>query len=216
VDLLGVFEAARRHWMLILAGVVVGVLLAIAVMFRVSETADGRSRLVARTQGVYETRMRLMIDDPNLGLGRVDGAGLTDTFGKTIYLAPTYAFLMTSDEVLSRVEDRVGRLRESVDAKAQKDSPIITVTVRGTSPQRVVAVAKGVAAEFAQYLDEQQRARRVPDDARTDVVVLTAPRQPGTSASGAVQYAALVLLSPAVLCLGAAIAIESVRRAKSA
>jgi capsular polysaccharide biosynthesis protein len=214
MDVLQVVQAARKHWGLILIGVIIGVLLSFVSTFHWVQGNEGPGRMQLRSRALYTARMQLLIAEPHWDIGRY-GTPMPDGFNKTVYMAPTYAWLLTSDQVVKISEGEVGRIRERVSAKAEKDSPIIWLNVTGYSAERSVQVAQSLAASFSQYLKQQQDVRNVPENERIAIQVVAAPKTPKPQRSGAMQLAALTLVSPTILFLGLAVTIENGRRRRT-
>lgn len=211
MDILRIVDAGRKHWRLLVVGAVLGVALA-ALGFRYVDGADGPS-IEPRAGARYQARTRLLISEPGADLtrARTDPA-LVDPFGKTVNMAPTYAYLASSDEVLRRAEHRLGRVKEKVSSRALRDAPVIEVTITGSEADHTLRVASVLAASFRDYIEEQQLNADVPPKERIQLRVLSAPKEAKRLRSGAVELAAVSFMAPFLACLGFALAIENARR----
>lgn len=216
MDLLNMIGAARRHWVLMVIGTSLGVIIAIFSAFKLVSTPDG-ARVTSRTTPVYESRSRLLIAEPNLDVARMNPQQSWPTgYTKTIEMAPTYALLAVGDDVRRKAEEAVGTLKARVSAAAIEKTPIIVLKATGPDPQGTVTALKAMTGSFVEYLAEQQDDKQVPNDQRVRLVVLSSPSAPSQVSSGAMQVGMLAFLAPVLASLALAVSLDSDKRKRAA
>ena len=180
-----------RFRVVVLLGIVVGALLALVSISRV--TFDGvKPELAPRQDEVWRSASTLFVTQDGFPWGRtifdesikVDGVdGAQPTFiprfadpGRLSGLAVLYTELAKSDEV-RRAFLRKAPLGARYEPTVVKSSdggsvlPLIYITGYGKTPQMAQYSANLATASFRQYLGTKQAAARIPDDKRVEVVV---------------------------------------------
>jgi hypothetical protein len=160
----------------------------------------------------------VLIDQPGFGMGRSGRFDITEN--KPTNLAPTYAYLALSDEVMRRASTTLGRPIDrqgvAIQAEAVQASPVFVVTVDGKDPAEIEKVAGAVAAAVESYVKEQQTANRIPRSERLTVAAFGAPSHAEALTSRDTEVAAVLFLIPLFLATGLALVAENVSRNRSA
>lgn len=210
-----VWTAARRHWVLVLVGLLLGVLLASLAVLKVEPSVQG-PRLSVRSPGDYSTNMTAVINTADFGLGSSD----TDV-ARLAMIAPTYAEMLTSQPVLRAAQSKLppgtaiqkadstfpGSIDAQVSAEAVSQSPIVKVKVEARSKQLAVDTAVAVVSAFRRYLDSQQSSA-TPVEKRLVVMEMGAPAEPQLVSNRQKEFAVVLLLLPLAMSLGLAWRIE--------
>jgi hypothetical protein len=210
MDLLRVFRVARRHWVITMIGVLLGVFCALLVSFKFA-VAGGRMRVEKRSATTYKTELQLLITEPGYGMG---SAGLLEyslpnAFGKTREMAPVYAQLVLSDAVLRAASLKIGSpVEELVEAEAIEDTPIVQVTLTGTDARRLTALALALGQSLKEYLAKNQDFYGVPPGDRLSVSILASPKDPVPEKSREWEFALLALLVPTGTSVGIGLILE--------
>lgn len=209
MNLRALVRAAARHKVLVGLGIAVGLLVAVSVLYKI----DFRERRVSeRSFGVYETTVEMMISDSKFAIGRtVPPQGTTDSFQRTIAVAPSYARMVSSDAVVEAAEKQLGPLQVTFDAEALQASPIIKLTVIGSSPTRVTEVARVLSTEFAAYLQKTQDGYDIPKADRIRVQVLSEPAAPTAKQTRRSELAALSFLLSVFAFVAMAFVVDASR-----
>lgn len=158
----------RRRWRVVLAAIVVSVAVALLTSATVPESP----------QDVKEFEASVLLLD-----ARGNQFGTSDRGPQGVSL-DTIAIFATLDEVAKRAADRLPGeadpdvLVESIDASADTETGILTITATAPNGPRAERVAKAFARSLTDYLDDQRRngiqlqisvlqrqLDRLPDDA---------------------------------------------------
>jgi hypothetical protein len=172
--------------------------------------AQGEQQMILlerRRFSTYQTQVSFLIDVPGFGVGRTD-----IPMNKPAEMAPTFAYLATSDAVKREVVRSIGRFKEVVAAGAVENSPIFQVVVEGNDPERVAEVAKTYTSEIIKYITQQQNTNNIPNASRLKVRALGRPSTPKKTASRDVEIAALLFLGPILLAALLSLSLESLSR----
>jgi capsular polysaccharide biosynthesis protein len=199
----------RQKWIL-LAGVVAGVVLAYLALYEVTY-AHGGLQAEARSYSKYSATAALVVDAPGFGSVRTDVP-----MDKSIQMAPTFAYLATTQNVLARVEQMTGgplANRVKITAEAVQDSPIVTVSVEGDDPALVARVAASIPQAFSDYVSKYQTANGVAGDVRLVLRPLGSYGPPTKVQSRTVEIAAVLFLLPLLTAAGLAILIDNAQHA---
>jgi capsular polysaccharide biosynthesis protein len=212
MDLWVVLNILKKRWVLILIGAAAGVVLAFVSLFSVviGGTAAGSGlRVERRSLSVYTQTVAVVVDLPGFGLGRTDVA-----MAKPVQMAPTFAYLATSNEVLGRVEKITGPLRERVVVRALpvEDSPLVQITVEGQDRELVAKAAEAFAQAVCDSVSQRQDDNKIPAEQRLVLRPLGSSSPPVEVRSRAIEVAAILLLLPIAAAIGVAFAVENVQR----
>lgn len=217
VDALKLVQIARRHWILMTVGAVLGIALALSVLFRFDPSAPPAERLTQKSYTVYQQDMQLAVIDPGFAMGRAgNDPNRPDTFPKTIQLAETYAYLLVSDAVRAAADKSAGRFSGEILSQRVQDSPIIQVTLKGNDPQQAKDYGVALAAALEKFLAAQQEQQGVPSKDRMTIQVLSAPSAPEPVQSRQWEMAFVAFLAPLVAAYGVAMIRFKTNEAKSA
>jgi capsular polysaccharide biosynthesis protein/cellulose biosynthesis protein BcsQ len=113
---------------------------------------------------VYESSIRLLVGPINANVDVLRGSAL---------LIPTYAALVTSDDVLEDVADRlhldtsVAELRPSVEASANDITRVLAIRVTDADPERAALVAQTVAESLVAITERGRPAESALEGALT-------------------------------------------------
>lgn len=216
MDVLKLVQIARKHWMLMTIGAVLGVALALSVLFRFDPSAPPAERLTQKSYTVYQLDMQLAVMDPGFAMGRAgNDSNRPDTFPKTIQLAETYANLLVSDAVRAAADKSAGRFSGEILSERVQDSPIIQVTMKGNDPKQAQRYGVALAAALEKFLAVQQEQQGVPSKDRMSIQVLSAPSAPKPVQSRQWEMGLVAFLAPLVAAYGVAMIRFKTNEAKS-
>ena len=197
----------------------VGLVLAILSAYQIHISLSGRKvTYEPRTHTEYETTLKLLLDAPGFGLGRI---GMEESgFGpwvwdRTINVTNTYSHLLTSDIVMSRLKQRAGTIKGSVAAVPIPDTPLIQVTVVGDDPQEIQKLAQTTADTFIDYITVQQEENKVSQQDRILVKIMTSASPPIPLSSRRAELAFLAFIAPLLAAIAASLALENLTREKT-
>jgi len=216
---MSIWTAARRHKILVLVGLITGVALASATVFKLELGADHRPRALSlRSPGNYVTSLDAVIDTSGFGLGSSD----TDII-RLAYVAPTYAELLTSDSVLRSAEATLGgrvvirradtglgkEVDAQVSAQAVGQSPIVKLTVEAKDGRLAIETATAVISAFQEYLESSQSKSRTLADKRLTILVMGQPTTPKLASNRQREFAVLLFCLPVAFAVAIAFRIEN-------
>jgi|Deesub1362A_J573_1020465.scaffolds.fasta_scaffold00962_10 capsular polysaccharide biosynthesis protein len=209
MDLNKVLRVLLKHKLLLIFGFVLSLALGWFSLYKVNFTA-GKWEVKPRSLTKYETRINLFVDQPGFPLGRVgkypEEAG---NYGRTVELANVYSFLITSEKIMRKVEEKVGPINGEIQASAVPNTPIIVITVRGTDPSYISRLAEITANIFISYVKESQELNKIPPDDRIIISTLAPPAKPVPLQSRKLEIAFLTFLGTFALVCGLIFLIEN-------
>ena len=144
----------------------------------------------------YETQVRLLIGPLSADLNTQRAAGQN---------AQTYAELATSQQLLDTVVEKMGgsittpQLRETVEARADSTTRLLTLTARAPDPDTAVEIANTLASRIAALPGSPQAGAALPEG---EITIVDPAARPGTPV--APDVALIVVLAAAAGLLGAA------------
>ncbi|WP_051683728.1 YveK family protein [Blastococcus sp. URHD0036] len=198
--------ALRRHWVLLVASVLAGLIAAAAVVVF-------SPRVYAGTASVYVTAVG--------GSGEATATSLQDAYQGTLLAQQkikSYPGLVLSDRVLFPVIDRFGlddstsELADRVSVVADGESTLLRVTVEDRSAERAADLANAITTEFIDVVDELEQPGGRPAQVSVEVVdearASDDPVSPRVALTLAVGLALGVLLG----CTAAVVREASARR----
>jgi|Deesub1362A_J573_1020465.scaffolds.fasta_scaffold01351_11 uncharacterized protein involved in exopolysaccharide biosynthesis len=145
---------------------------------------------------IYETSVNLMIIDPQFSVGQGTERGMAGGISR----APTYAYLLTSQDVLRRANVKTSLAEEDmISAQAIPNTPIIKLRVRGNNPEGIRKLATDISYAFKDFLREEQAKRNVPKEKRFEVEVLGFPSEVKQLQSRKLEIAFIYFLAPLLL-----------------
>ncbi len=159
----------------------------------------------------YETRLNLALEDPSFGIGRAGNLpSSVSNYERLVSLAPTYAFLLTSDGVIKKAEENIGFLDSQVSAEPVQNTAIIILRVEGNDPVRIREVATGVARAFSEYVKEKQEEKNIPPNDRIIISILGSPSPSIQLQSRKMEIAFLFFLAPLIFSFLLAAGLENI------
>ncbi|MGV8083342.1 MAG: hypothetical protein AB2L09_06905 [Coriobacteriia bacterium] len=210
MDLLAVWTILWRQKRLLIAGVAIGVILALSSLISVRFGGpDGWVSVSRQSWSNYTQSNAVIIDLPGFGVGRTD-VSMQQAAG----MAPTFAYLATSKEVKDRVESKLGSLKKKVTVEAEpvEESPLVQIVVEGRDRDLVERVATEYANELVAYVQASQVANEVPVSARYDLRALGTSGEPTETQSRSVEIALILFLLPIIIVIGIALVLENMMK----
>jgi hypothetical protein len=182
-----------RFKVLVIAGLILGILLAVLSVTRVN-IVHGRPSLSYRKPEEWATYSRLLLNAPSIESLTKSGAGNS---GASVYdvqssiqaslpgLATVYASFVSSDgvrQILAR-HGRVNGLLAGTPAQVNPYGgggylPIVTIEAVSDSPVHAVSLGNRTVKAFSTFVNQQQAAGGVPAGQRINLSVLNAPNKP--------------------------------------
>lgn len=210
---------AQRYRYFIMLGVFLGFVLLMLTRFSMHPDTSNESilpfKLEPRNQQIYRTYIDVMIDDPGFGVGQSGQvSGRRDAFRRTVELAPAYAYMATSDLILSRVEHKLGTISGAVGSNVMEDSPVFRIDVEGKSAKEAIDVAKTIVQTLTEYVQEEQVNSGIQATDRITIRALGNPAAPLVSNSMSLLKSAMAFLSPIIASFILALALENIEREK--
>jgi hypothetical protein len=227
-----------RYRVIVAAGVLVGLLLAVVALTKLTEgSLEFRQKLVhSSTSTVYVTQPgfpegRILADVPS-GEGESSESGetkpQTDTSGgffadpaRFADLALLYSYLLGSDELQSRM----GRLPQDSEILAEPvvngtgsratTLPLIAITVLADDPRAAVRVNNTAIKTLREYIAEEQQANKVAVDDRVRIEVLSPPGKPEIAEGRSYTGAIVLFMLATMLAVGIAYLLENLRAEES-
>lgn len=173
MDLAVYSQIVWRHKLVVLAGVALGVVLAVFSYYRVDVGAP--PKLTPRKAELWQSSASVLLTQ---GSQVVPVPGVSDP-GRLSALAGLYARLAMSDEVLRRMAQAGGAVGTfeavpSIDRGSESVLPVVSLFGKGSTPERARgAVASGLDA-FLAYVRDQQSS--IPQRSRVKLRVLNSPQ----------------------------------------
>lgn len=205
MDLRMALRVLIKHRWIMLIGLIAGVALAVLSLYAV-KVQDRRLEFTRRSTAVYTATVPVLVDLPGFGLGRTDVP-----MDKPARMAPTFAYLVTSQDVLERVIKEIGPIpkEDKVTAVEVEDSPLFQVVVEGNDPKRVSIEAMAFAKAVTAYVVDRQEASGVTEGSRLVLSPLGNAAPPVEVQSRDVEIAAILLLLPIMTAGGIAFVLEN-------
>ena len=216
-----------RFRLIVAAGFVVALLLATLAVVRI-----GPGGVRYRHSELYSTTMRLLVTQRGAPEVRLyaqrpvtSSSPAPESADPTIpvadpnrfnTLALLYAQFATSDPV-RRLTLSKGRIPGQIIATALRDSdsgvmlPLIDLTAIATSPANSVALARNSAAALDGYVQDEQRANKVPVSDRAMLRTIVAPKPPQVYQPRSKTMAIVVFLAVMLATVGVAFVLENLR-----
>lgn len=199
----------RFRW-LVLAGILLGVALALLSYVRVS--LDGGVSLTYRQQESWESSATLLLTDGDFQLGRDPRSADPYRF---IGLTTIYARVASSGEVrrMMRGAPVPGGSFFAVSDVSAGEVLLPTITAYGRAPSAAAAVKtvrRGTEA-FIRYLRRSPGAASIPSSQRVRLAVLIAPSKPKLLVPRKKTLAFVVFLAVLTATIGLAFVLENVR-----
>lgn len=150
----GIAEAARRRWFIVLLAVIVGVAAAASVGLLRKPT--------------YEASARLLVEQTNVGTP----SNVQGVVAATQTLAAAYGRAATSAEVTDRVAKRVGlsgtEVRSRVQVSPIAQSPVVTVSATGSTAADAVELTNKLGASLSDYVKASNDPKPTPEKLLAD------------------------------------------------
>ncbi len=205
MDLRMALRVLLRHKWIMLIGLVAGIALAVLSLYSIN-VRDSRVEFTRRSTAVYTATVPVLVDLPGFGLGRTDVP-----MDKPARMAPTFAYLVTSQDVLERVTKEIGPIpkEDKVTAVEVEDSPLFQVIVEGNDPKRVSIEAMAFAKAVTDYVVDRQESSGVLEGSRLVLSPLGNSAPPVEVQSRDVEIAAILLMLPIMTAGGIAFVLEN-------
>jgi len=206
----------RRYWHVGLAGVLLGLALAVLTYARPS-WENGRPSLEPRAAEVWQTSSTLLLTRSGFPEGRVFAPGDP---GRFYQLADIYARVATSDGVMAILR-KSGPVNGSISAfnppsSTSGPSPVLALSGSARTAAEAVDLTRRAARAFTQYLEQRQRAARIPQAERVRVQVLSNPSSSALVQPRKKTFAIVVFLAALSATFALVYVLESFRRGREA
>ena len=219
----------RRFRVLVGAGAVVAILLAVLSMVRI-ELTHGKPALSYRQAETWTSRSQLLITQTGFPWGRtvlpgsVPGTPIppgTPSFAdpsRFYQLASFYSRLANGDavqQVIKRRSNRVGAVQAVPETDPTSTSgaaiPFVDIIGSGPTPRIAERLATIGTSAFREYIAAQQRGAGIPDSQRVDVQIVNSA-QPALLVQGRKKTLPIaVFLGVMIMTVGAAFILENLR-----
>lgn len=222
-----------RYRVIVVAGIVIGLLLAGAALFRLTEgSLEYRQKPVhSSTSTVYVTQPgfpegRILADPPSDAAPKTSGdqqkqSDASGTFfadpSRFASLALLYSYLLGSDELQSRMgplpKDSEILAEPVVNGTGSRATtlPLIAITVLAAEPGEAVRVNDAAIKTLRRYIAEQQQANDVSSKDRVQLEVLSPPGKPEVAEGRSYTGAIVLFLLATMLAVGLAYVLENLR-----
>lgn len=162
----------------------------------------------------YQGKLDLMLDAGGGGLVTVGRqSNESGFFARTVQLANTYAYMLTSTPVTRKLHKKFGPISEEISALANDGAPIITLTIIGDKPTRIQMLSKGMAESFSTYISEVQNINNIANEDRIKIVTLGEPTLTQLK-SRKQEIALLMLLGPLMFGVAASLMLENLKASR--
>lgn len=195
-----------RHWLILLAGAVLGIVLAIVSYYRVE--AGVPPELTPRKAEVWQSSASVLLTQRSQVVP-VPGLNDPDSLAR---VAGLYARLATSDEVLDRVKGgatAAGAIQAvpSVDRNSETVLPVVVLLGTGATAQEARRLVGSGLDAFLSYVEEQQRT--IPVQSRVGLRILNSPQPAELVVPRKKTLPIVIFLSILVAAIGAAFVLEN-------
>lgn len=205
MDLQRFFEVLWKHKWVMMVGVVIGLMLAILSLYKVGASIQPPSfSYWPRSRTIYQTSATVFLDDSGFALGRVKSS-----VGALNAIAQSYPGLVSSDLIKKRVEKKIGKVSDIVEAGVSEKTPMVSIIVTGINKIRVQKVAETTADELIKYIRTEQNKYKVPADNRIIVYRPGRASIPIPQQSRGAEIALLLFLAPVAMAGGAVFVMEN-------
>lgn len=180
MDLLRVFAVLRKRKQFVVFGVITGLISAFLALYTV-KLADGQPTFSRRHQATYETKFKLILDEPGFGIGQAERENASAHWARVARdkdLAAIYSKLITSDEFISRMVPGIKTAGASIEATCPEKLPIVEVAISGNDSELVKGLAKATSAGFVSYIAGQQKTNKIAVQDRIEVHTVSSPSEP--------------------------------------
>lgn len=167
------FRALRVRWRWVVAGLLIGVI--------------GAGAVVLTTSPVYEASTELFVSTKQA----TDGTDLYSGSSFSQQRVKSYTEIVTTPRVLAPVIDRLGlsespdRLAAMISVNAPVDTVLVDIAVRDTDAARAARIANAVSDSFVSVVGELERTANEPSPVRIssvrDATTPTSPVLPATA-----------------------------------
>lgn len=206
----------RRYWRLILAGILLGLVLAVLDYARPS-FENGLPSLEPRDPEIWQSTSTLLLTRAGFPEGRVNPP--SDP-GRFFQLADVYARVATSDGVM-RILRKSGPVNGTFSAfnppsSTSGPSPVIALSGRATTAAAAYDITQRATRAFIRYLELRQRAAQIPEADRVRVQVLHDASSPAVVEPRKKTLAMVILLTVLSATFGLVYVLENHRRGREA
>lgn len=228
MDLGQLLRVLYRRWYILTLGIVLAIVLAVLAYFQVS-FVDGSPRLEPRKEQIWQSQGDVLLTEQGFPAGRRTipleqlnvGSEVTivpqynDPF-RYSGLATLYSRIAESDEVRARI----GPLNGSYDAIGGADTtygratqlPMVSFFGKATDAATAQQIAGRAMSGFVAYMQERQRAAKIPENDRVLFQVLNAPQPAVLLEPRKKTLPIVVFLSVVIAAIALAFVLENARR----
>jgi hypothetical protein len=219
VDLGKLITALWTRRVLVAIGILVGIAASFLAVNAIRFSMDANKPFFSyspRVQTVYSTTVRMVLDEPNFGLGRVgilarDERRENRDLSK---LAAVYSYLVVSDELTANLTQDIKSMDGEIKAIPVEGLPIIEVTVKGNDPEEIRNVASKATVNFINYFKNEQVRNEVPPSDRITVRTIGEPSPAVTEQSRRKELAFIFFMLPVACAALLAFVMENLRHEK--
>jgi hypothetical protein len=205
-------QVLRRHWLVLLIGFVLAVVLALSSYYHVA-FGSGFPKLTPRKSEVWASSASVLLTQRSQV---VPVPGVSDP-GRLAALANLYARLATSDRVL-RDANVGGSLQANSPIGRTSQSALPVVTLQGfgaTASQAKEVVSRGLSA-FLAYVSTQQGSAKIPAKARVQLRILNSPSNGVLIQPRKKTLPIVVFLAVLMAAIAAAFVLDNLKRKSQA
>jgi hypothetical protein len=221
VDLGKMFAVLWARRLVLAAGILAGLLISFLAVNTVRFSMDANQPFLSfapKVQSVYSTTLRMVLDEPNFGIGRV---GIIDPNQRREKreldkLAAVYSYLVVSDDLMANLSSDVKNSNADIKAAPVEGLPIIEVIVKGNNPDEIRSIASKAASNFIGYVKREQVQNEVPPLDRISVRTIGEPSLAATEQSRRMELAFVFFLLPVFFAGLVAFVLENLKRDRSA
>jgi hypothetical protein len=221
VDLGKMFAVLWARRGLLAIGILLGLLISFLAVNTIRFSMDANQPFFSfapRVQSVYSTTVRMVLDEPNFGLGRVGIIDPNERREKRELdkLAAVYSYLVVSDDLMASLSSDIKNADADIKATPVEGLPIIEVTVKGNNPDEIRSIASKASSNFISYFKREQVQNDVPPLDRISVRTIGEPSSAATEQSRRKELAFIFFMLPVIFAGLIAFVLENLKRDRSA
>jgi hypothetical protein len=204
VDLGKMIMVLWTRRVLVLVGILIGLVTSFLAINSIQFSMNADKPFFSyepRVQQVYSSTVRMVLDEPNFGLGRVgiiakDERRENRDLSK---LAAVYSYLLVSDDMMTLYKRDLDQANGEIKAVPIEGLPIIEITVKGNNPVAVKRIADEATTDFISYFKNEQVRNEVPPSDRISVRTIGEPSPAKVEQSRCKELALIFFLIPVAL-----------------
>ncbi|MBE0447289.1 MAG: hypothetical protein IBX64_04180 [Actinobacteria bacterium] len=219
MDLGRILSVLWKRRSLIFIGIIAGIAFSFLSLYSVNLGLDATKPFLShepRSQDIFKTTIRLVLDEPGFGLGRVvhPRSVERERTHELSELAAVYSYLLMSDQLTEKIAPELEKINGKVEASPVEKLPIIEVSVSGNDPEGVRDVAAKTAANFMDYVMSEQVKNQIPPSDRTVIRAIGEPSIPTQEKSRKAEIAFVFFILPIAGASFLAFGLENIRQGK--